>query len=164
MRDIRFLLKTHYTESRALIIGINAYKNAAPLSYACNDAAEMRDILVDEFGFPAANVTCLLDEEATRENILRAFFRFTKDDIGLDDRIFVFFAGHGQTLTGSRGEIGFLVPHDAVLDDYSTFIRWDDLTRNAELIRAKHVLFVMDACYGGLAPIHPSYCKHQQAL
>ena len=35
--------------------------------------------------------------------------------------------------------------------DFSTFIRWDELTRNAELIRAKHVLFVMDACYGGLA-------------
>src|SRR5439155_10124504 len=28
---------------------------------------------------------------------------------------------------------------------------WDDLTRNSELIRAKHMLFVMDACYGGLA-------------
>jgi uncharacterized caspase-like protein len=34
--------------------------------------------------------------------------------------------------------------------DYSTFVRWDELTRNADLIRAKHVLFVMDACYGGL--------------
>ena len=30
-------------------------------------------------------------------------------------------------------------------------LRWDDLTRNAELIPAKHILFVMDACYGGLA-------------
>lgn len=30
-------------------------------------------------------------------------------------------------------------------------IRWDELTRNADLIRAKHVLFIMDACYGGLA-------------
>jgi hypothetical protein len=30
-------------------------------------------------------------------------------------------------------------------------IRWDELTRNSELIRAKHILFLMDACYGGLA-------------
>jgi hypothetical protein len=37
------------------------------------------------------------------------------------------------------------------MEDYSTFIRWDELTRNADLIRAKHILFVMDACYGGLA-------------
>lgn len=151
MRDIRFLLKTNYGESRALVIGINAYQHAAPLSYACNDAIGVRDLLVRELGFPADNVICLLDDQATRDGVLRAYFRFTKDDIGLDDRIFIFFAGHGRTLTGSRGEVGFLVPHDAVLDDNSTFVRWDELTRNAELIRAKHVLFVMDACYGGLA-------------
>ena len=29
-------------------------------------------------------------------------------------------------------------------------IRWDELTRNADLIPAKHMFFVMDACYGGL--------------
>jgi hypothetical protein len=34
---------------------------------------------------------------------------------------------------------------------YSTLIRWDELTRNADLVRAKHMLFIMDACYGGLA-------------
>ena len=151
MRDIRFLLKTRYAESRALIIGINAYEAASPLSFAINDARDVRDLLVNELGFPAANVTCLLDTEATRDSILKAYFRLTKDDVGLDDRVIVFFAGHGYTLTGSRGEIGFLVPHDAVLDDYSTFVRWDDLTKNAELIRAKHIFFIMDACYGGLA-------------
>jgi hypothetical protein len=36
------------------------------------------------------------------------------------------------------------------MNEYSTLVRWDDLTRNAELIRAKHMLFIMDACYGGL--------------
>lgn len=151
MRDLRFLLKTSYGESRALVIGINEYQHAAPLSYACNDATEIRNLLVNELGFHSENVICLLDDQATRDGILRSYFRFTKDDIGLDDRIFIFFAGHGSTLTGSRGEVGFLIPHDAVLNDYSTFVRWDELTRNSELIRAKHVLFIMDACYGGLA-------------
>jgi hypothetical protein len=56
-----------------------------------------------------------------------------------------------MTQTGRRGEVGFLVPHDGDLSNLSTLIRWDDLTRNAELIVAKHILFVMDACYGGLA-------------
>lgn len=53
--------------------------------------------------------------------------------------------------SGVKGEVGYLVPYDADMADYSTFIRWDELTRNAELVRAKHILFVMDACYGGLA-------------
>lgn len=151
MRDIRFLLKTHYANSHALVIGINSYKHVSPLAYAVNDATAVRDLLVAELGFPSENVICLLDENATREAILKAYCSFMREDVGLDDRVLVFFAGHGHTLTGNRGEVGFLVPQDAVLDDYSTFIRWDDLTKNSELVRAKHLMFIMDACYGGLA-------------
>ncbi len=151
LRDIRFLLKTHYTNSRALIIGINQYTKASPLSYAVNDADGVRDVLVNELGFPTDNVTYLIDEQATKENILRAFLKYTADDVSLDERIFVFFSGHGHTRTGIRGEVGYLVPSDADMSDFSTFIRWDELTRNSELIRAKHILFIMDACYGGLA-------------
>jgi Caspase domain len=151
MRDLRFLFKTHYGASRALVIGINKYETASPLSYAVSDAVSIRDLLVSDFGFPDSEVTLLIDEAATRRAVLKAFLRFANDDIGLDDRLVVFFAGHGHTRTGSRGEIGYLVPHDADMTDFSTFIRWDELTRNADLIRAKHVLFIMDACYGGLA-------------
>jgi hypothetical protein len=93
----------------------------------------------------------MLDEDATKQNIMRVFLGFTNDDVDKDERIFIFFAGHGFTRSGIRGEIGYLVPHDANMSDFSTFIRWDDLTKNAELIPAKHMLFIMDACYGGLA-------------
>ncbi|MBK9132047.1 MAG: caspase family protein [Gammaproteobacteria bacterium] len=151
MRDVRFLLKTHYTNSRALIIGIDKYAKASPLSYAVSDASEIRRILAEELGFPAENITYLTDAEATRDRILKAYLRFTAEDIDVDERLLVFFAGHGYTRTGSRGEIGYLVPSDADLSDLATLLRWDDLTRNAELIRAKHILFIMDACYGGLA-------------
>jgi hypothetical protein len=153
LRDIRFLLKPHYETSRALIVGIDNYKNASPLSYAVNDASEVRDVLVNELEFPTENVVYLAEAEATRQNILRSFLKFTSDDIGLDERIFVFFAGHGHTRTGIRGEVGYLVAYDSDVNDFSTYIRWDDLTRNADLVRAKHMLFVMDACYGGLALI-----------
>ena len=113
MRDIRFMLKTHYTNSRALIIGINKYENAPPLSYAVHDAEEIRDVLVDELSFQPENIIYLVDDKATRKNILSSFMSFTKDDVDLDERIFIFFAGHGHTLTGIRGEVGYLVPYDA---------------------------------------------------
>lgn len=151
MRDFRFLTKPSYENSHALIIGVNEYKNAPPLSYAVSDAQEIRELLVKEVGFPEQNVCYLENQDANKENINRAFLQFTLDCIGLDDRIFIFFAGHGHTRTSIRGEVGYLVPYDADMTDFSTFIRWDELTRNADLIRAKHVLFVMDACYGGLA-------------
>lgn len=151
MRDIRFLLKTHYTRSRALVIGIDQYTQASPLQYAVSDAHEFRQTLVDSFGFEADDITYLANEAATRQEILRAFLRFSREDIDVDERLVVFYAGHGHTRTGSRGEIGYLVPYDADMSDFSTFIRWDEFTRNSELVRAKHILFIMDACYGGLA-------------
>lgn len=151
MRDLRFLYKTHYGVSRALVIGIDKYQSASPLSYAVSDAVAIKEILVSNFGFHESEITLLTNEAATRQAVLKAFLRFSNDDVGLDDRLIVFFAGHGHTRTGIRGEIGYLVPHDADMADFSTFIRWDELTRNTDLIRAKHILFIMDACYGGLA-------------
>ncbi|MFW8602493.1 caspase family protein [Desulfobacterota bacterium M19] len=151
MRDLKYILKQSYDCSRALVVGVNQYKNAPPLGYAVSDAEEIKEVLIIELGFNSENVICLTDGEATKSNILKAFLSFTSEDIKVDDRLFVFFAGHGHTRTGFRGEVGYLVPYDADMNDYSSFIRWDELTRNAELIRAKHILFVMDACYGGLA-------------
>ena len=79
------------------------------------------------------------------------------DAVGENDRMIVFFAGHGHTAPSRRGEIGFLVPVDGDPSDLSTLIRWDELTRNADLISAKHIFFIMDACYGGLALARSSF-------
>ncbi len=151
MRDFRIFHKPNYGVSRALIIGIDRYKSAPALGYAVSDATAINNLLISEFNFLESDITLLTDANATRQTIASAFLRFANDDIKLDDRIIVFFAGHGHTRTGSRGEIGFLVPYDADIADFSTFIRWNELTDNADLILAKHILFIMDACYGGLA-------------
>lgn len=140
---------SEYKNNFALVIGINDYQHVSPLSYACSDAEEVASTLVEEFDFLQENVTVLLDQDATKANIMKSFMRFFNTDP--DDKIFVFYAGHGHTISGTRGEIGFLIPVDGTLDDISTFIRWDELTRNSDLFNAKHILFVMDACYGGLA-------------
>jgi uncharacterized caspase-like protein len=76
--------------------------------------------------------------------------RFANGDIAPDDRILFFFAGHGHTVPG-RHETGFLIPQDGDPEELSSLIRWDEFTRDADLIPAKHMLFLVDACYGGLA-------------
>lgn len=144
------MYKPAYTNTYCLIIGINSYTHVSPLEYARNDAEAVADTLCAAMSFPKENVEMLLDESATREAILSTFLRFSQTDISEDDRILVFFAGHGFTCTGRRGEVGYLVPVDGNPDKLETLLRWDDLTRNADLIRAKHLLFIMDACYGGL--------------
>lgn len=147
-----------YSGSHALIIGIDAYKNLRPLSYAVNDARAVAALLTSKLGFPEERVHLLLNEDATRDSVMRSYLSYT-DSTHKDDRVLIYFAGHGHTTTGNRGETGFLVPVDGELDDLSTLIRWDELTRSSDLIPAKHMLFVMDACYGGLvfsrSPIPP---------
>ncbi|WP_083875192.1 caspase family protein [Afipia broomeae] len=124
-----------YRESRAIIIGIDKYQYVSPLLHACNDATAIAKSLVDLFAFPKPNVEVLLNEDATRANILRAFLRLAGESVTeADDRVLVFFAGHGHTVSGRRGETGFLVPVDGKADDLATLIRWDELTRNADLI------------------------------
>ena len=139
-----------YAKSWALIIGIDDYQFAPKLSNARSDATAVSNLLVERFGFLKENIIELFDQEATHVNILHAYLTYANDSVGIDDRILIFFAGHGCTQNGNRGEIGFLVPVDGKANDLSTLIRWDSLSRNAELIPAKHLLIILDACFSGL--------------
>lgn len=140
-----------YGNSWALIIGINDYKILNPLNYACSDARAVQEVLIDQFDFAPEKTILLLDSDATKASIEHAYLDFAKENIKADDRILFFFAGHGHTLTGIRGPIGYLVPYDGDNSEVSTLIRWSEITGNSELIQAKHILYVMDACYSGLA-------------
>jgi hypothetical protein len=140
-----------YENSWALVVGINAYRYCAPLGYATQDAMAVATALEKSCGFDRSRITLLTDGAATTSAIREAFFRLTDPEVQPNDRVVVFFAGHGYTRTDPRGEVGFLAPVDARVENLASLWRWDDLTRNAGLIKAKHVLFVMDACYGGLA-------------
>lgn len=144
--------KKEYTNSWALVIGINEYQHLSPLGHAKNDAEDIAKLLVSAFDFKKENVFLLIDKEATQEAIRGVFNEFTKaSKVQTNDRLLVFFAGHGHTVKSHRGEVGFLVPVDGEAEDVKTLIRWDELTRGADLIPAKHIFFIMDACYGGLA-------------
>ena len=140
----------HYVNSWALVVGINDYQFAPPLTYACNDAEGVKKALIEKLNFNEDKICLLLNEQATRVSIMERFLALAKR-AEPNDRILFFFAGHGHTEQGNRGETGFLFPVDGTAENLATLIRWDDLTRNADLISAKHMLFIMDACYGGLA-------------
>ncbi len=143
-----------YRDSHALVIGINQYAAWPKLSHAVRDAQAVRESLVSRFGFKADNVTLLTDGEATRANILRALNERFGDAkrVKRDDRVFVFFAGHGSTRKLPSGrEVGYIVPVDAGLNDLQAdAIAMPQLQEVAEAITAKHALFIIDACYSGL--------------
>jgi uncharacterized caspase-like protein len=141
---VNTIYKPEYGESWAVVVGINEYSHA-PLGYARQDAEAFALLLCNKFDFPAGNVTLLLDKQATRQAIMAAFLSLAERKIDVDDRVLFFFAGHGCTKTGRRGEVGYLVPVDGEINTLTSLIRWDDLTKNSDLIPAKHILFIISS-------------------
>ena len=85
-----------YDNSYALIIGIDKYQNVRSLDYAVKDAEDIQSMLVDKFHFEQDNIVILKNEEATKTSIIQEFSNITKK-AGENDRVLIFFAGHGDT-------------------------------------------------------------------
>ena len=139
-----------YGASWALVVGINDYRHAPPLSYAANDARAVADAL-PRLGFQ--HVRLLLDEQATKAAIERVIYDEFQRGMGPDDRLFVFFAGHGISVPLPRGgEEGYLVPVDGDPQRPAlTAIAMDEVRKMGRRVAAKHILFAIDSCFSGFA-------------
>ncbi len=92
------------------------------------------------------------NREATRDKILSVFNDLANGRIQKNDRLFVFFAGHGATRQLSLGrDVGYIIPVDSdpahFADDAISMTKIQNIAKSFE---AKHVLLVMDACYSAL--------------
>lgn len=144
-----------YPNSWALVVGVNRYENWPQLQYAVNDAEGVKTVLGEHLGFPPDHILTLTDEEATRENILKTIGEQLADPtkVAPEDAVFIFFAGHGMTRTLPSGKsLGYIIPVDGGTGAFvSQAISMTELQDLNELIPARHVLWIMDACYSGLA-------------
>jgi tetratricopeptide (TPR) repeat protein len=91
----------------ALLIGVgHPGKIARQLRGPVNDVHIVRGLLTRKMGLPEANVTVLLDEDATREGVLTALRKL--QETRWEDVVFVYFSGMG----GDAGP-SWLVVHDS---------------------------------------------------
>ena len=162
-------LKSIYSESHALLIGINRYPHLPKrkqLHYADFDAEELRDELILHYGFPPDHIHLLLTEKASKAAIEKELSGLAnKKRVGKNDRILIFFSGHGQTVElPNKGAMGFLIPSDAEVDladptnagpYLDTCIRMDSIWGLLQASPAKHALLLADACFGGLLVKQP---------
>ncbi|MEM7224595.1 MAG: caspase family protein [Pseudomonadota bacterium] len=137
-----------FGKSYALVIGIGNYPAASgfeKLTYPRKDAGGMAAFLQAQ-GFV---VTVLFDEQATRRAILSHLEDQIVGRLGPDDRVLVFYSGHGQTRKVGQREYGYIIPYDAGTTP-SSWIGMDVLRSLSDMMgEARHQLFIMDACYGG---------------
>ena len=155
-----------YEKSYAIVVGINSYANDIweDLNYAVLDAQGMARFLRLQ-GF---KVKEFYNEEATKHAIEAAMEDELAPQLTKDERVLFFFAGHGNTKRIGGNDRGYLVPVDAteVTSSQISMGRFRELS--GMMGNAKHQLFIVDACYGGLLatrgstvnPRIPNYINH----
>ena len=135
-----------FRQSHAVVIGINGYGNGIPpLRTAVNDARRIAEILETEFGYAVQ----LLTEDVTLAKLSALLGEHLSIEVQADDRLLVYFAGHGIALDGDDGPAGYLVPQDARSDDRQSFLPMTDLSRWIERLPCRHLLLVLDCCFAG---------------
>jgi WD40 repeat protein len=185
-RDAEFILNGADSLKRSgtayiLAIGVNAYSNSQyNLKYAVADAtafgAEVQRSQQQIANYDHVEVALLLDDQATKANILRALRRLAgTDDVSAtdapvalsklkptqpEDAVFIYFAGHGT----AQAQRFYLLPHDLGYDGERTKldaaslqtilehgISDEEIERAVEGIDANKLLMVIDACNSGQA-------------
>jgi uncharacterized caspase-like protein len=142
---------TEYRKSWAIVIGIDNYRYMGKLGNAVNDAEELALTLKD-IGFDQCIE--LYDEDANKESIISLFVDDLPGKIKEKDRLLIFFSGHGMTIKSKRdgSPSGYIVPFDARKSKPSSLIEFQDIViKSIRNLSAKHILFLMDCCFSGLA-------------
>ncbi len=124
----------------AVIVGIGRYSHMQTLKYTDDDAYRMYAFLKSPEGgaLPDEQISVLIDEDATRGNMLRTMKRvFGKADA--NDVVMLYYSGHG--LQGS------FVPSD--FDGMKNLVKHTEVTDIFKTCKAKHKIVFADACHSG---------------
>lgn len=80
----------------ALVIGISNFKDPSlNLRYATKDARDFANYLAEAANFPRQQIKLLIDEDATRQNIVSSLGEDFLAGVGKDDLVIVYISSHG---------------------------------------------------------------------
>jgi peptidoglycan hydrolase-like protein with peptidoglycan-binding domain len=134
----------------AVIVGLSRFEYFNPLDATENDPQRVFEFLRDEAGFDY--ILVLRDKEITYQ-ALRDLFEFDlPNTLKGNDRFLLFWSGHGTQFPDARGvERGYLPLVSSPLNNKAKMVDMDDLERWDNELPAKQALFLLDACFSGLA-------------
>lgn len=141
---------------RALLIGINYVGQNGELSGCHNDALNIKEYLMDVYGFEEENISYLIDDgehdDPTYDNILAAFDDLVeKSEAG--DSVFVHYSGHGGNVRDDSGDEEDGRDETLIPMNYTEAgqIRDDTVFKRLVLPMADDVTLtcLMDCCHSG---------------
>ncbi len=156
---------TLYTSSWAVVVGVNHYEEQRipDLQYAERDAQAVANML-PLLGFPADNIRLLLAsrEPVTRDRIFGLIEEELHPRMDEDDRLLLYFAGHGVTVEVGGERRGYLLlptskMHGPWPNEDRPFLSrppvpaldMATLLHTMEGLVSKHKLALLDACCSG---------------
>jgi len=135
----------------AVVVGIKDYPGTgSDLQYTVADADEMKDVLINTYGFWERNVTELTDSAATKTAIYNAIISI-KDSAKLGDEVVFFFSGHGAK--GKADDYDRNNVDQSIVvnnEDGSWGYIWDgELLKWFSDFPTNRIIFVFDSCLAG---------------
>lgn len=126
---------------RALVVGIDDYRNLKPLKTAVGGARAVDQLLREGYGF---QTTLLLNP--TRDALVRALDKL-REELTERDNLVIYYAGHGYL--DRQTDEGFWLPANAEEQSQVEWVPVSTITRLLRATNAKHVLVIADSCYSG---------------
>ncbi len=139
----------------AVVIGISKYKTVHPLRYADLDALAFNEYLTRNVGVPPAQITLLLNEQATLTSLKRTLGTELKRKAAEKDTVIIYYAGHGApeadaSASDDDGLEKYIVPYDADPKDlYTTGLPMREVETIFNRLAPERVIFISDSCYSG---------------
>lgn len=152
-----FVIKP-YEKLWIISIGISKYKiDNYSLDFGAADAKQVAALFEEKFQVQKTHIQLLQNKNATYKNIKTALGSIAPET-GDEDAVIIYFSGHGQDmLLPDGGRRGYLVPYEGDMDNlYATCIDMDELRKIAQMLKARHILFLVDSCYSGIAGVQRS--------
>lgn len=136
-----------FRRNLAVVIGINAYQHGiTPLSTAVADAVAVARTLREEHGY---EVSLLIDQEATAAALRDKLHKVLPAYVTPQDRLLVYFAGHGIALQDDRGPAGYLIPYDAQPGGSGSYLPMREVHDALSALACRHFLLILDCCFAG---------------
>lgn len=134
-----------------LAIGISGYQlKDLTLANAANDARAISRLMqdADHKLYREVIVTTMIDKDATRAGIAAAFARLATE-VAPDDRVLVFFAGHGIALDGRYYFIPYDLPQQSAEAIGKAGFSQQQLSEMMARMKASRVMLMVDTCFAG---------------
>jgi uncharacterized caspase-like protein len=139
----------------ALVIGCSKFQDPTiSLQYAAKDASDFATYLTKEANFAPDHVRTLINEKATRAEILGQIgAKWLNRVAAEDDLVMIFFSSHGSPSSMDRASINYLVAYDTDKTNLiGTGIGLQDFANQVkDHVGAQRVVLLMDACHSGAA-------------